>query len=147
MPTVSVTAIAFVLASGVLALAESTHRISQGDSSPNASHYLGGIPDNAAARIKWLTSPFGQLIHDRDDVPPKEMPPEVIAAWQKVGATYGWLGKDGFQLVYRDGNEGRAGEVPGFILVQSNPGVKNLPAPPQGFGLNLRRRWTFLDLE
>src|ERR1043166_7151106 len=71
---------------------------------------------------------------------PKPLPAEVVAAWEKAGAEFGWMQINEIgQRVYRGAlYPGRPGELAAFRMMQWKPGVVGqLPAPAQSFGLVL----------
>src|ERR1700677_3049991 len=71
--------------------------------------------------------------------PPKPLPTDTVAAWEKAGAQAGWMGldKDDYH-VFRVGGEGKEGEVPAFGFKMWPSGVVGrLPQPDREFGLYL----------
>src|SRR4051794_427009 len=71
--------------------------------------------------------------------PPEPLPASVVAAWQKAGAEVGWVSAGNCPvLLFRDGEAGRAGEIPALRVRQWRPGFfVALPPPAQPFGLCL----------
>src|SRR5262249_7968763 len=69
---------------------------------------------------------------------PKPLPAEVHAAWVKADASVGWMANDRDGATFREGVEGKKGEVPAFRLWRWTGGaVGKLPQPQQAFGLDL----------
>ena len=67
------------------------------------------------------------------------LPRELVAAWREAGATVGWMKDDEGWLLFRQGVEGKPGEVPAFHFRKWTGGVVGqLPQPQQAFGLVLR---------
>lgn len=67
------------------------------------------------------------------------LPPEVVQAWQKAGATVGWHHVDDHgELNFGSGPRGNPGDVPAFLFPQWKEGLLlKLPAPAGPFGLAL----------
>ena len=71
--------------------------------------------------------------------PGQPLPRELVAAWTKAGATVGWMKDDEGWLLFRQGVEGKPGEVPAFHFGKWTGGaVGQLPQPQRAFGLSLR---------
>jgi hypothetical protein len=67
------------------------------------------------------------------------LPRELVAAWREAGATVGWMKADQGWLRFREGVEGKQGEVPVFWFRKWTGGVVGqLPQPQRAFGLALR---------
>ena len=65
----------------------------------------------------------------------------MILAWQKAGATVGWISRYEYHhmLFHTNSEERKAGELPALVMARWHPGVlKDLPAPPVPFALSLR---------
>ena len=73
------------------------------------------------------------------DKPATRLPEDVVSAWMKAGAQVGWLGHETFgHLMFHDGTDGKAGEVPAFQFPAWKAGViGTLPVPQHSFGLSL----------
>ncbi|HVS37947.1 MAG TPA: hypothetical protein VMS17_20475 [Gemmataceae bacterium] len=73
------------------------------------------------------------------DLRPNPSPRDVVAAWEKAGATTGWMSmSESGILVFRSGGEGKAGEVPAFrFRAWGERLLSQLPSPDQPFGLDL----------
>jgi hypothetical protein len=73
-----------------------------------------------------------------DQAAPKPLPPEVVRAWEKAGAEVGWMGSvEAGVLRFRAGDEGKAGEVPGFRFVWKAGVLPKLAPPAAPFGLDI----------
>ncbi len=61
----------------------------------------------------------------------KPLPAEVVAAWEKAGATTGWMSmSESCFLSFESGGEGKAGQVPAFLFRAWREGlVSQLPSP------------------
>jgi len=71
--------------------------------------------------------------------PGQPLPRELVAALTKAGATVGWMKDDEGWLLFRQGVEGKPGEVPAFHFGKWTGGaVGQLPQPQRAFGLSLR---------
>ena len=73
-------------------------------------------------------------------VPPTAIGPDVIAAWEKAGATLGWMGVDRWgRLAFRDDPEERQpDDLPAFQVHDWARGVvEKLPSPQVPFALSL----------
>jgi Leucine-rich repeat (LRR) protein len=73
---------------------------------------------------------------------PKPLPNNIIFAWEKAGAQFGWLNLDeqGEEYLTVGSLTGQPGEIPefNFSFQRWTPGVfGQLPAPNQNFGLDL----------
>ena len=69
--------------------------------------------------------------------PVQELPAELVAAWEKADARVGWMSADQFFLNFREGVEGKKGEVPAFRFRTWTAGVvAKLPQPQTAFGLD-----------
>jgi Leucine-rich repeat (LRR) protein len=73
-------------------------------------------------------------------LPPKPLPIDVIKAWEDAGAVAGWISLEfGAPPAFREGAEGRDGEIPGFRLIKWKRGLlKEVPNPDRAFGIVLR---------
>ena len=92
-----------------------------------------GILGASAGLVGWAGEPAGQAGL------PKPLPPEVVAAWEKAGATVRWLRfKAGGALVFVTGEPAKAGDLPAFRFDRWTDvqGAK-LPDPAVPFGLDL----------
>jgi hypothetical protein len=67
------------------------------------------------------------------------LPAELVAAWKEAGANVGWMATKRNGLPeFREGIEGKPGEVPAFQFKTWTDGVVNkLPQPQCAFGLSL----------
>jgi Leucine-rich repeat (LRR) protein len=66
--------------------------------------------------------------------------PRVVAAWERAGAVFVWLGPDAAEISLAPGEPPPAGAMPAFS-VNEPPGVRGfsaLPAPSVPFGLHMR---------
>ena len=69
----------------------------------------------------------------------QELPAELVAAWKKAGARVGWMSADQLVLKFREGAEGKKGEVPAFRFPRWTAGVvAKLPQPQTAFGLDVQ---------
>ena len=71
----------------------------------------------------------------------KELDPKVVEAWKKAGARVGWMAEDRSDrffrgdAYFREGSEGKSGEVPAFRFSTWTAGVVDkLPQPQTAFG-------------
>src|SRR5947207_379001 len=73
------------------------------------------------------------------DQTPKELPADVVKAWQQAGAKVGWMKQDARGILrFRKGGKGEKGATPAFDLHPWKEGVlPKLPAPAVGFGLDV----------
>ena len=91
-----------------------------------------------AAFVAWSLAIFAREADNAKPVPP--LPEAVRAAWEKAGATVGWMeaNPDGWITFRIAGGDGKPGEVPAFSFRKWQPGlVGKLPQPEQAFGLDL----------
>ncbi len=81
----------------------------------------------------------------REPVPPS---PEVIAAWRKAGAEFGWISQRDDLAFASQGRKPVTGDVPAFRFRQFPTGkLENLPPPEVAFGLWFSRSATDAELE
>src|SRR4029077_15365467 len=91
--------------------------------------------------------------------PPMPFPAELVAAWEKAGAKFGWMARNPYvDVAFRAAVEGRQGDMPAFRFSEWKDGGggsghvlpsrfwggragvgANRPRPPRAFGLHLRR--------
>src|SRR5205085_2111936 len=67
---------------------------------------------------------------------PKPLPADVVAAWEKAGATTGWMHTRQNDPFFHAGGKSFPGDVPAFHFKALPPGeLPKLPPPSQPFGL------------
>src|SRR5262249_32753790 len=71
--------------------------------------------------------------------PPRPLPEDLVAAWEKAGAPVGWLRVEaGDEIGWRPAKEGRAGDLPAvWVVTWKAGGLAKLPAPATAVGLSL----------
>src|SRR5262252_3856008 len=71
--------------------------------------------------------------------PPKELEPNVVAAWQKVRADVGWFGPNETGAWEFSKVKPKEHALPAFRVLNVKPGlIAKLPAPAAPFALDLR---------
>jgi hypothetical protein len=93
-----------------------------------------GVPARNAAKLQLVS------LAQEPAKEPVRPAPEVIAAWEKAGAVFGWSSVDQWgNLEWRDGKEKSvAGALPAFRVTVFPIGkLKALPPPDVPFGLHL----------
>ena len=68
------------------------------------------------------------------------LPAELVAAWKEAGARVGWMSSASPVLLFREGGDGKKGEIPAFRVQirEWTPGMlASLPQPQTAFGLDL----------
>ena len=120
---------------GVLAGADQDRQANLGSSVV----FAGKVPElNQTASIVPSKTSGGPVRQAEQTASP--LPPEVIIAWKKAGASIGWMDRQygWFHTGWFHTEEGKPGEVPAFRFTKLDPkALRQLPRPDRAFGLCL----------